>query len=120
MRGLAILVAAGRGERMGAGRPKAFLLVGGQAMLLRAALAFEAAATIDSIVAVVPEADLADAAAILRGVRKLSTVVAGGARRQDSVREGMRSAPRGFDGVVLVHDAARPLVEPTLINAVAL
>ena len=44
MKGLAILVAAGRGERMGGGRPKAFLPVGGQPMLLRAALAFEAGA----------------------------------------------------------------------------
>jgi 2-C-methyl-D-erythritol 4-phosphate cytidylyltransferase len=120
MKGLAILVAAGRGERMGAERPKAFLLVGGQAMLLRAALAFEAAVTIDNIVAVVPEAEIATATKMLVGVQKLTGVVAGGARRQDSVRRGMREARRDFDGVVLVHDAARPLVEPALIDAVAL
>jgi 2-C-methyl-D-erythritol 4-phosphate cytidylyltransferase len=120
MKGLAILVAAGRGERMGAGRPKAFLPLGGQTMLLRAALAFDAAATIETIVAVVPEGELADAREILEGVRKLSAVVAGGTRRQDSVRQGMKEAAPGFDGVVLVHDAARPLVEPALIDAVAL
>ena len=119
MKGLAILVAAGRGERMGAGRPKAFLPLAGQAILLRAALAFEGASAVDAVVVVVPEEELADARAMLKGVPKVVALVAGGARRQDSVRLGMAEAPRGFDGVVLVHDAARPLVEPSLIDAVA-
>jgi 2-C-methyl-D-erythritol 4-phosphate cytidylyltransferase len=51
-------------------------------------------------------------------LRKLRAVVAGGARRQDSVIEGMKQAPQGYEGVVLVHDAARPFVEPALIEAV--
>src|SRR5512147_666087 len=119
MNGLAILVAAGRGERMGADRPKAFLPVGGQPILLRAALAFEAASTVDALVAVVPESDIDVARDILAAVSKLRTVVAGGARRQDSVLEGMKQAPDAFEGVVLVHDAARPFVEPGLIDAVA-
>ena len=119
MNGLAILVAAGRGERMGGGRPKAFLPVAGQPMLLRAALAFEAAASVDAIVAVVPEELVHEAADVLRRVAKLRAVVAGGALRQDSVLAGMKQAPEGFDGMVLVHDAARPLVEPSLIDAVA-
>jgi 2-C-methyl-D-erythritol 4-phosphate cytidylyltransferase len=119
MNGLAILVAAGRGERMGAGRPKAFLPIGGQPMLLRAAHAFEAASAVDAIVAVVPRADIAEARDILAAVSKLRSVVAGGQRRQDSVLEGMKEAPPAFEGVVLVHDAARPFVEPDLIDAVA-
>jgi 2-C-methyl-D-erythritol 4-phosphate cytidylyltransferase len=119
MNGLAILVAAGRGERMGAGRPKAFLPIGGQPILLRAALAFEAASSVDAIVAVVPEAQIAEARGMLSVVTKLHAVVAGGARRQDSVLQGMKQAPDGFEGVVLVHDAARPFVEPLLIDAVA-
>ena len=119
MNGLAILVAAGRGERMGAGRPKAFLSIGGKPILLRAALAFEAAASIDAIVVVVPFDQIREAAEVLRSVTKLHAVVAGGALRQDSVLAGMKGAPEGFDGVVLVHDAARPLVEPSLIDAVA-
>jgi 2-C-methyl-D-erythritol 4-phosphate cytidylyltransferase len=118
MKSLAILVAAGRGERMGCDRPKAFLSVGGQPMLLRAALAFEAAPAVDAVVAVVPEAEIAEASAMLAGLRKLRAVVAGGARRQDSVLEGMKQAPEGYDGVVLVHDAARPFVDPALIEAV--
>lgn len=118
MDSLAVLLAAGRGERMHAARPKAFLLLGGQPLLLRAALAFEAAASIRQIIVVVPDAMIEEATRILSPVRKLSAVVGGGRRRQDSVLEGLRHVPEGFDGVVLVHDAARPLVEPVLIDAV--
>lgn len=116
---LAILVAAGRGERMGAGEPKAFLAVGGQPMLLRAARAFAAAPSVDGIVAVVPADRVAAAREMLGGVGKLREVLAGGKRRQDSVLSGLQAVPAGFDGVVLVHDAARPLVEVELIEAVA-
>lgn len=119
MKTLAILLAAGRGERMGAGKPKAFLLVAGQSMLLRAAHAFEAAPSVDAVVAVVPEAELEAAQEVLEPIRKLWGVTSGGPRRQDSVLEGLKLAPEGFDeGIVLVHDAARPLVEAELIEAV--
>lgn len=116
---VAILVAAGRGERLGGERPKAFLPLAGQPMLLRAALAFEAASAVEAIVAVVPREELERARALLDGVRKLSGLVAGGVRRQDSVLEGIRQIPVGFGGVVLVHDAARPLVDAALIDEVA-
>ncbi len=118
MNGLAILVAAGRGERMGAARPKAFLPLAGRPLLLRSAEAFEAAGSVAHIVAVVPVEEVEAAGTMLRGLRKLSAVVPGGQRRQDSVLEGMKQAPDGFQGVVLVHDAARPFVEPALIDAV--
>jgi len=118
MQALAILVAAGRGERMGAGRPKAFLELGGQPLLLRAARAFDAASSVAAIVAVVPEAEVAAARGILATLAKPVTVVAGGSRRQDSVLEGLKRAPEGFDGVVLVHDAARPLVDVALVESV--
>jgi 2-C-methyl-D-erythritol 4-phosphate cytidylyltransferase len=116
---LAILVAAGRGERMGKGRPKAFLELAGQALVLRSARAFDEAPSVTDIVVVVPGAEVAAARALLAPVRKLLSVVPGGERRQDSVLEGLRQAPDGFDGVVLVHDAARPLVEVSLVEAVA-
>jgi 2-C-methyl-D-erythritol 4-phosphate cytidylyltransferase len=115
---LAILVAAGRGVRMGADRPKAFLALGGQPMLLLAARVFEAAPSVDAIVAVVPDQEAGPAADVLEGIGKLRAVVAGGPRRQDSVLEGMKQAPDGFTGIVLVHDAARPLVDVELIEAV--
>jgi 2-C-methyl-D-erythritol 4-phosphate cytidylyltransferase len=118
MQAVAIVVAAGRGERMGAERPKAFLKLGGVALLLHAARAFEAAPSVASIVAVVPESETSAARAILASLAKLKAVVKGGERRQDSVLAGLAEVPEGFDGVVLVHDAARPLVEVELIEAV--
>jgi 2-C-methyl-D-erythritol 4-phosphate cytidylyltransferase len=119
MNGLAILVAAGRGERMGAAGPKAFLPLAGRSLLSRSAEPFQAAASVGAIVAVVPPEEVEKARAMLVGLSKLRAVVAGGVRRQDSVLEGMKQAPDGFAGVVLVHDAARPFVEPALIDAVA-
>jgi 2-C-methyl-D-erythritol 4-phosphate cytidylyltransferase len=119
MEALAILVAAGRGERLGAGGPKAFRPLGGQPLLLKAALAFEAAPSVGALVAVVPESEVQRARELLRPLRKLRAVVEGGTRRQDSVLRGMREAPDGFEGVVLVHDAARPFVDVALIDAVA-
>jgi 2-C-methyl-D-erythritol 4-phosphate cytidylyltransferase len=119
MRALAIIVAAGRGERMGTGRPKAFLPLGGEPMLLRSARAFAASPCVERVVAVVPASEVASAEGLLSGLARPARAVAGGARRQDSVLEGLKQAPEGFDGVVLVHDAARPFVEPQLIEAVA-
>jgi 2-C-methyl-D-erythritol 4-phosphate cytidylyltransferase len=119
MSSLAILVAAGRGERLGDLRPKAFVELAGQALVLRSARAFDEAPSVSGIVAVVPRAEVAAARSLLAPVRKLVAVVPGGERRQDSVLEGLRQAPDGFDGVVLVHDAARPLVEVSLVEAVS-
>jgi 2-C-methyl-D-erythritol 4-phosphate cytidylyltransferase len=104
---------------MGAGRPKAFLLLAGEPLLLRSARAFESATTVGSIVAVVPADQIEAARGLLASIRKLRAVVAGGERRQDSVLAGLGQVPEGFTGVVLVHDAARPLVEPALVDAVA-
>ena len=115
---VAILVAAGRGVRMGAARPKAFLLLAGRPLLRHAAEAFEAAPEVEAIIAVAPAEEQRAARDLLAGLRKVTSVVAGGETRQDSVRAGMSALPAGFDGVVLVHDAARALVEPSLISAV--
>jgi 2-C-methyl-D-erythritol 4-phosphate cytidylyltransferase len=118
MQALAILAAAGRGERMGAGRPKAFLELAGRPLLLHAAEAFERAPSVVGIIVVVAAAETDAARAVLGGVRKLRAVVAGGERRQDSVRAGLEQIGEGFDGIVLVHDAARPLVDVPLVESV--
>jgi len=116
---VAILVGAGRGERLGAGVPKAFVPVCGAPMLAHAARAFAAAPSVAGLIAVVPEERRGEAQALLAGSGKLRGVANGGARRQDSVQAGLALLADGFDGVVLVHDAARPLVEVALVEAVA-
>lgn len=118
METLAILVAAGRGERMGAGRPKAFLAVAGQTLLVRSARAMRAASCVGTIVAVVPADEMDSARSLLDASVPGCRVVAGGARRQDSVQAGLDAAPE-WQGVVLVHDAARPFVTPEVVEAVA-
>ncbi len=115
---MAILVAAGRGERLGSVRPKAFVEVGGKPLLRWAAEAFEGVSAVDQIVAVVPADHMVTARALLADLHTPCDVVAGGARRQDSVQAGLALAPRDFAGLVLVHDAARPFVDATVIEAV--
>lgn len=114
----AILVAAGRGERMGAARPKAFLSLAGQTLLERSARALGAAPSVGALVAVVPADDIEEAREVCEALPKPCTVVPGGERRQDSVRAGLGALPPAFDGVVLVHDAARPLVSVALVESV--
>jgi 2-C-methyl-D-erythritol 4-phosphate cytidylyltransferase len=118
MESLAILVAAGQGQRMGAGSPKAFLSLAGQPLLLWSARAFVEAPSVSGIVAVVPDGHVARARTLLEPTRALRGAVAGGPRRQDSVQAGLAALPEGFDGLVLVHDAARPLLEVDLIERV--
>jgi 2-C-methyl-D-erythritol 4-phosphate cytidylyltransferase len=120
MSAVAILVAAGRGERMGADRPKAFLDLAGQPLLLRAARAFDDTPAVQLVVVVVPENEVEAARRILGSLATSLAVVAGGRRRQDSVLAGLKQVPDGFEGIVLVHDAARPLVDVRLIEDVAL
>lgn len=115
----AIIVAAGRGERMGGGAPKAFLPLAGVPMLVYSARAFDAAESVTAITVVVPDGRVDETRELLRGLKKPLTVVTGGERRQDSVACGLAATPADFDGVVLVHDAARPLVDAALIDAVA-
>lgn len=115
---LAVIVAGGKGERMAAGVPKAFIPLGGVPMILHSVRVFEAAPSIASIVAVVPADRVEDTRALLPTLGTPITVVAGGERRQDSVRAGLAAAGDGFEGVVLVHDAARPLVDVALVEAI--
>lgn len=114
----AIVVAAGRGVRMGASVAKAFLPVLGQPMVLRTVLAVERARTVRDVVVVVGEQDVGRAQEVLSagGCRKVSAVVAGGPERQDSVLSGLQRAA-GAE-VVAVHDGARPLVSPAIVDSV--
>ncbi len=118
MTATAVVVAAGRGERMGASGPKAFVPLTGIPLLVHAVRAAEAATLVGRIVVVVQDADIARARELLidAGCAKVEAVVAGGADRQGSVRAGL--AEVGSSPVVAVHDGARPLVRPVLMDAV--
>lgn len=108
----AIIVAAGMGERLGAGKPKAFVDLAGKPMVAHTIASFTAAQSIDRIVVVVPPG--LDPAALARlgpDVR----IVEGGATRQHSVVAGLDACERDVR-VIAVHDAARALVTPELID----
>ena len=114
---IAIIAAAGRGKRLGSSLPKQFLKVRGRTILEMSVEAFEQNKYVDEIF-VAANADYCELTEKLcRGFSKLKKIVAGGAERQDSVRAAL-DCLRGENGIVLVHDAARPFVSEAVINAV--
>jgi 2-C-methyl-D-erythritol 4-phosphate cytidylyltransferase len=100
------VVAAGSGSRLGASKPKAFVEVAGRPMIEWSVAALRAAG-LSEIVVALPEGAQAPAGCV--GVR-------GGATRSESVRAALAAADG--PGHVIVHDAARPLVEPELFTRV--
>lgn len=116
----ALLVAAGRGLRAGDGEPKQYRLVDGRPVLAHALTPFLAEPAIERIAIVIGEGDEARYANAMAGIdgSRLVTPTLGGATRQASVRRGLLALSReGFDGIVLVHDAARPFVSRAQISA---
>ena len=116
MKTTALIVAAGAGVRMGGSRPKAFLSLGSLQVVEHSLATFEAHRSIDAIILMAPVSLLSEAAKAAARFGKVRAVAAGGARRQDTVRLGLEQA--GDADLVLVHDAARPLVDPDLITRV--
>ena len=115
----AILVAAGRGERLGLDQPKAFAKLGGDPLLAEPLRRLDESEWVDAIVVVVPSGWEEPAILLAEevGCGKVSACVAGGIERADSVRAGLAEVPA--DAVaVLVHDAARPLVGDEVIARV--
>jgi 2-C-methyl-D-erythritol 4-phosphate cytidylyltransferase len=118
------VVAAGRGDRVGGTVPKQFQLIGGVPMVLRALRPFIAHPDVAQVVLVLPPTQASNPPAFLSAIsprsgpsRAAFTMVPGGRHRGDSVRAGL-SALRRECKVVLVHDAARPFVDPEIIDAV--
>lgn len=113
----AVIVAAGPSTRMG-GVDKIWTPVAGEPLLVWTIRAFEAAKEVAEIVVVVAPERLAEAQALVRQSQwgKVRAVVAGGRRRCDSVREGVKALSPGWEWVV-IHDGARPLVTPAMIAA---
>ena len=115
----AILVAAGSGERLGADRPKAFVALGGRVLLAESLERLDASDWIDAVVVAVP-ADWEEAAIVLAEelvASKVAAVVRAGRRGRESVRAALAEVPDDAL-VVIVHDAARPLVDDAVIERV--
>ena len=115
----AVLVAAGSGERLGADRPKAFAALGGRPLLAESLERLERSGWIDAIVIVAPpgweEPTILLAEELVAS--KVASVVVGGATRAESVRNGLEEVdPRAL--VVIVHDAARPLLDEAVLDRV--
>jgi 2-C-methyl-D-erythritol 4-phosphate cytidylyltransferase len=115
----AVLAAAGRGERLGSERPKAFARLAGRPLLAESLERLEGSDWIDAIVVVAPpdweEPSILVAEEI--GAGKVSSCVTGGDSRSESVRLALAEVPEDA-AVVLVHDAARPLLPEAVIERV--
>ncbi|HXO06710.1 MAG TPA: 2-C-methyl-D-erythritol 4-phosphate cytidylyltransferase [Solirubrobacteraceae bacterium] len=104
---VALIVAAGRGERLGSDRPKALVALGGRPMLEWSVRALRAVPAVERIIVALPPEALGEA--------PTGTVaVAGGAQRSHSVRAALRCS--GDGDPVIVHDAARPFATPALFE----
>jgi 2-C-methyl-D-erythritol 4-phosphate cytidylyltransferase len=113
-----VIVAAGTGSRVGGAELKQFRWVAGKPMLLHSVQGFQARADVGMVVCVLPRSVIGDPPPWLfqsDGERLLLSV--GGATRQDSVSNGLEDLPSELS-VIVVHDAARPLVPDSVISRV--
>ncbi len=116
----AIIVAAGKSERMGAGTDKAFLSLGNKPVVAWSLIAFERCPEVDRIVLVVRKDQQVAAKAVVKmfGISKLQAIVAGGNKRQDSVQAGLAACDPDTR-FVMIHDGARPCITSDVIAEVA-
>ncbi|MGW0535853.1 2-C-methyl-D-erythritol 4-phosphate cytidylyltransferase [Streptomyces sp. NPDC003032] len=116
-----VIPAAGRGVRLGPGAPKALRALNGTPMLVHAIRAMAESRAVSLVVVVAPPDGVPEVKTLLDDhalpERTDFLVVPGGASRQESVRAGLDVLPPGID-IVLVHDAARPLVPVDTVDGV--
>jgi 2-C-methyl-D-erythritol 4-phosphate cytidylyltransferase len=127
MRMVAVVLGGGVGQRLGAGMPKQLLTLGGKTLVERCVAAFDQAPGVDEILVVMPRGYTGQVKAMLTdaGYRKVAAVIEGGATRPDSTRVALAAiaapGPPATVGTapgdcgVLLHDAARPLVDQRII-----
>jgi 2-C-methyl-D-erythritol 4-phosphate cytidylyltransferase len=115
---VAIVVAAGKGTRLGGDRPKQFLELDGIPVIIHTLRQFERCREIDQVVVVLPETQTNGFQSLAKqfGLQKLSRVIAGGATRAQSVQRGL--AVINEAELVAVHDGVRPFVTPAEIDQV--
>ncbi|HWK47327.1 MAG TPA: bifunctional 2-C-methyl-D-erythritol 4-phosphate cytidylyltransferase/2-C-methyl-D-erythritol 2,4-cyclodiphosphate synthase [Stellaceae bacterium] len=114
-RAIALIVAAGRGARFGGPLPKQYASLGGIAVLRRTVLAYLDHSAIAGVAVVIHPEDRALYDAAIAGLDLLPPI-AGGATRQASVRNGLEALAEMMPDIVLIHDGARPLLPPTVID----
>jgi 2-C-methyl-D-erythritol 4-phosphate cytidylyltransferase / 2-C-methyl-D-erythritol 2,4-cyclodiphosphate synthase len=116
----ALIVAAGRGARASeSGCPKQYRPIGGVPMITRAIGAFASHPNIDDVLVVIhPDDANLYAEASQPFSKRLRDAVTGGATRQDSVRAGLEALTSDAPGSVLIHDAARPFVDQSIVTRV--
>ncbi|PJA78308.1 MAG: 2-C-methyl-D-erythritol 4-phosphate cytidylyltransferase [Nitrospirae bacterium CG_4_9_14_3_um_filter_51_5] len=117
---VAVVPAAGLGTRMGGNTPKQYLSLGGLPLLVYSLQVFQQFEGIREIILSVPASDLEYCRReIVKpfGLGKVTQVVSGGARRQDSVRSGLAAVSGQPDGV-LVHDGVRPFIDQQIVRKV--
>lgn len=115
MRTAAVIVAAGSGERLGAGVPKALVRVAGLPMVAWSARALAESPDVECIVIACPPGGEDDMAEALAGHAQVHAIVPGGTSRQRSVAAALAAVPDDVEAI-LVHDAARPLITPALVS----
>ncbi|MGB9613317.1 MAG: IspD/TarI family cytidylyltransferase, partial [Candidatus Margulisiibacteriota bacterium] len=113
LRNIAIIVAGGKGKRMGLASGKQFLKIAGKPMVEWTICAFQKNKIIDGIILVVAKENLKRAKKLK--FSKIIRVVVGGKERQDSVRKGLEALPSSAE-IVVIHDGARPAVADELIT----
>ena len=113
---VAVIMAAGTGSRMKAGKNKVFLPLCGKPMLVHTVEAFEKSSLVDGIIVVTGNGDINKCKEILSGFSKVISVIPGGDTRQESSFLGVSAAESEF---VLIHDGARALITPEEIDKVA-
>lgn len=112
-----IIVAAGSGVRLGAKIPKAFVKINGKPMLEYSLEAYQNCKHINEIILVKPPSYQFKGLKYFDRYPKLAAIVSGGKERLDSVRAGLNAVSPQAD-MVLIHDAARPLITPKQITSV--
>ena len=113
-----IIVAGGKGQRMGSSIPKQFLLLCGKPVLMHTIEAFHSYSTSLKIILVLPEEQQTHWKELCEeyGFTTPHTVVSGGSTRFESSRNGISVIPDDADGVVGIHDGVRPLVSAAVID----
>jgi 2-C-methyl-D-erythritol 4-phosphate cytidylyltransferase len=135
MRMVAVVLGGGTGQRLGAGMPKQLLMLGGQTLIERCVAAFDAAPGVDEILVVMARGYTGQVRELVAGFQKVIGVIEGGATRPESTRAALAAIAEGGTGWagyaggagwatgggsdcgVLLHDAARPLVDQKIIAA---